>query len=484
VTNSIKSLAKQTALYGIGSVVGRVINFLLTPFLTTYFVPSEYAIYTEFYAYAVFVIVFITYGMETAYFKFSGENDEKKTFSTVFTALLVSTAAFLILVIPFKSSIANSVDYPGNDLLVILFAGILAIDALCAIPFARLRQQDKAVKFVVLKLVNILATLSLIFGALVIIPNEANNLIPVFKNSQIEWVFLANLAASALTLILLLSEIRKVNFKIVDKVLLKSMLIFGLPLLIAGLLGAINETLDRILLKKLLPFSAEENLRLLGVYGGCYKLAMFMTLSIQAFRMAAEPFFFKKYTETDAQATYSRIFTYFTIICTAIFLLVMLFLDELKYFVNERYHEGLVIVPILLLANMFFGFYYNLSMWYKLTKRTVWAINLSAIGALITIGLNILLIPKMGIVGAAWATFTCYVVMAFLSYFIGKKYYPINYNFTKVISYFVISLTLVALNTYFNFSNDLYLWLSRVAMILIFIATVFYFEKPLKRLTS
>lgn len=448
----LKKLAGQSAIYGLSSIVGRFLNYLLVPLHTNIFInPGEYGVVTEIYAYISFLMIIYTYGMETSFFHFSEKTSElkNKVFGTGMMALLTTTFVFSGALILFSDSIANVLEYPNHSEYVVWLALILGFDALTALPFARLRQQQRATRFASLKLINI--SINIFFNLLffLILPKwfkgEAGMLHSIAKtiyNPEIRvgYVFIANLLASFITLLLMLPEIR-IRRSDFDRDLLNKIILYSLPLLVAGLAGMVNETLDRIMIKYLIPDHTEA-MNQLGIYGACYKLSILMTLFIQAYRYAAEPFFFSQYTKEDARSSYAVLMKYFSIACAIIFLGIMMYIDIFKYFIGEPYRTGLHIVPILLLANMCLGIFFNLSMWYKLTGQTRYGAYFSIFGAVITILFNLLLIPAFGYTGAAWATLICYFSMMAASFFTGQKQYKIPYETKKILMYLGFSVAL------------------------------------------
>jgi O-antigen/teichoic acid export membrane protein len=427
--SALRKLAGQTAIYGLSSILARFLNFLLTPLYTSkgVFPPEEYGVITAFYAWAAFLLVLLTFGMETTFFRFANrkELDQKRAYGTAFFAVAFLALPFMGLSVLFQDGIAGAMRYPEFGNLVWMLALALGLDAMTAIPMARLRHEGKPWRFVAVNMSNIGLTvvLSLYFFAY---------RKPHDPNIDVSYVFLINLIASGVKFLLLVPQWPR--FAQFDRALLKPMRAFAWPLAIAGLAGMVNETADRAVLKFLLPVDvADEQL---GIYGACYKLAVIITLFIQAFRMGAEPFFFSHAKEKDSGATFARIMNLFVAVCMSAFLVVMLFLDVFKWFIpNPAYHEGLRVVPILLLANVFLGIYYNQSVWYKLTDRTRAGSTISLVGAGITLVLLYTLVPSMGYMGAAWATLVCYASMAAISYVWGQKHYPIPYNVTRVLLY-------------------------------------------------
>ncbi len=480
--SKLKQLVGLTAIYGISSVVGRFLNYLLVP-LYTYNLPTgEFGIVTELYAYVSFLIIILTYGMETGFFRFSeSEKDSDKVYSTTLISLLFTSVLFVIFVTGFYKNVANFIGYPQNPEYVLWFGIIIALDAFVSIPFARLRQQNKAKRFATIKMLNIFTNIGLNLFFIVLCPylieHNSDSWALTFHDGSIsvKYIFFSNLVASALTVILLLPDIFKVKLSF-DKELLKRILIYSSPLLIAGLAGVVNETLDRILLKNFLPDTVDV-MSEVGIYGASYKIAILMLLFIQMFRYAAEPFFFSQAKEKDSKQTYALVMKYFVIFGLFIFLFVMMYLDILKYFIGPEYHSGLKIVPIVLMANLFLGIIYNLSIWYKLTNKTKQGAYIAIFGATITIALNIILIPIIGYEGSAWATFVCYFSMMILSYFLGQKYFKVNYDIKTISMYLGIALILYFLSLYINLESKTLGLIVNTLLLITFGSIVFVKEK-------
>ncbi len=492
--NPLKKLAGQTAVYGLSSIVGRLLNYLLVPIYTYRFATGDYGVVTEMYSYVAILIVLCTYGMETAYFRFTKSENPAKVYSTALISLLVSSLVFIVLVYCFSSEIGNllrgnsSANIP-YETYIIWFALIIAADAFTSIPFAYLREKGKALRFALLKLVgigiNIGLNLFFIVWCMDVYKQGETNTFFTYVNKiyspemGIGYIFIANLAASLITIILLLPELFSERFSF-DKKIWKKMMLYALPLLIMGLSGNINETLDRILLKYLLPGTIEENLQQLGVYGACYKLSILMTIFIQAFRYAAEPFFFSHHKEKNAQETYARVMLYFIIVCSIIFLGVMLNISWIQYFLGSSFREGLHVVPVLLAANLMLGVFFNLSIWYKLTDKTQYGAWLSIFGAFLTIVLNIWWIPIFGYTGSAWATLICYASMCIISYFIGQKYYYINYPLLKILFYLFFAFFLFFITQQIPYTNHIISILINNLFIALYLAVVWLVERPKK----
>lgn len=442
-TNPIKSLAGQTAVYGMGTIIPRLLNYMLVPFYTRVLSEAHYGQMTELYAYVAFLMVLLTYGMETSFFRFSQKTDTKKVFNAAMSAILSTSAVFIVLLALFYVPLANLMQYEGNTEYIVLVGLIVALDAVTAIPFALLRKLNKARRFAIIRIVNVSLNIALNLLFIKVIPEWSLSVASeIFGSgsSLLLWVFVANLLASFLSLILLWPQLKQFTFQW-DNSLLRPMLQYALPVLVVGLAGMVNEVIDKILLKYLLP-DRSTAMAQLGIYGANYKLGVLMTLFIQMFRFAAEPFFFAEAEKKDSPELFARVLNYFVISGLLIFLLITLFIDVFQYFIGPEFRAGLNIVPIVLLANLFYGVFFNLSVWYKLTDRTRNGAVIAIIGASITLLANILLIPVWGYTGAAWAHLACYATMMTISYFWGKKVYPIPYKLKRFLFYLFLALGL------------------------------------------
>jgi len=436
------------------------------------------------YAYVAFLAVFLTYGMETAFFRFVNlGHNTSKVYSTSVITLFSTSLLFILVMSLFSSDIAIWLRYPSHPEYVKYFAWIVTLDAFTVIPFAKLRADNKAIRFAIIRLLNILMNVAMNVLFIFVVPWLINNKVLdesmfsyVIDNGKVtvSAVFISNLIASVFTVILLLPEYMKVKFEWSAE-LLKKMLFYSMPVMIAGFAGIINETIDRILIKYLLP--ADISMVQLGIYGACYKVAILMTIFIQAFRYAAEPFFFSQAKDKNAPELYSAVMNYFVIAVSFIFLTVMMYIDVVMLFVGEKFREGAKVVPVLLMANLFLGIYYNLSIWYKITNRTIYGAYISIIGAIITLVLNFLLIPLMGYMGAAWATFICYLSMMIISYYTGQKYYPVNYNFKKLLFYIGLAVLFYLISLLFQSLSKPVMYTINSVLLIIFCLIVYKKEK-------
>ncbi|MEZ4720867.1 MAG: polysaccharide biosynthesis C-terminal domain-containing protein [Flavobacteriales bacterium] len=489
LASPLKKLAGQTAVYGLSSIIGRFLNYLLTPIYTSRemgFDLDQYGIITEMYAYVAFLVVLLTYGMETAFFRYFKEADKNPNavYSTALWSLLGTSFAFIIGVSLFSQQIADALGYPNHREFISWFGIIVALDALITIPLAKLRAENRALRFVSINfsfiLINILLNVFILMYCKPLYHQGHHNwLIDTFYNPEIGvgYVFIINLLASVSRFVLTIPDMLKARLQF-DRKLWRQMLLYGGPLLIAGLAGIVNETLDRALLKWMLigKLGETETMAQLGIYGACYKLSIIITLCIQAYRYAAEPFFFDQKNTSNAQATYARMLHLFFAFVMFVFLGVTLFIDIFKWFIpNEAYWVGLDIVPVLLLANVFLGVYYNLSAWFKLTDKTLYGSYIAIGGALLTVALNVILIPIVGFRGSAWATLACYFSMAAISYVLGQRHYPVPYNLMKLGGYFALAIGLFFANGYLAASDTL-TWVARSLMIVLFAGVISYTE--------
>ncbi|MDQ3108830.1 MAG: polysaccharide biosynthesis C-terminal domain-containing protein [Bacteroidota bacterium] len=486
--NPLKKLAGQTALYGLPTILGRTINFLLVFFFTYVFSePGDFGLNTEFYAYISFLNILFTYGMETALFNFSVKEPNKDlVYSTALRSLVVTTIILSIPFVFFSADLAALLRYPGHSDFIWWAILIVATDALTAIPFAKLRQENRAKRFASIRMINVLlqVTLNLFFVGLCKYYSETQpgSFLGNLYNPDIGigYAFIANLIANIVSVIQLTPEFLRIRYGF-DFSLWKRMMGYALPLLIVGFGGMINETMDRILLKYLLP--ADIAITQVGIYGACYKISILMTLFVMAFRYAAEPFFFSEQKNENAKSLYGKVMTYFVIFCLIIFLGTTMNISWIQYLIGPDYRVGLGVVPILLLANLFLGMYFNLSIWYKLTGRTRFGMYLTLFGAAITLTLNFLWIPSSnihfgGYMGSAWATLICYGTMMVISYFIGQKYYPVEYNVTKVLGYLVFAIALYFAGAFIETGNMLIDLALKNSMLLIYLIAVIVIEKP------
>lgn len=483
ILNPLNKLAKQTALYGLSSIVGRSLNYLLVPLYSSQFVPKEFGVYTELYAYVGFLVVLLTYGMETAFFRYANlEPANNKVYSSALISFLVSSILFAVVFTLAAGPIATALEYPQHPEYISWFAWILALDALSALPFAKLRHENKALHFALVRLANIGINISLnlffLYYAKPAYEAGGTSWLASCYNPSIGigYIFIANLAASIATTVLLLPLFKGIAHGF-DPATWKRMMQYGLPLVVVGLAGIVNETLDRALLKHLLPYSTETNLHELGVYGANYKLAMLMTIFIQAYRYAAEPFFFAQAKQQDSKPIFAKLLNYFAIAGAFIFLLVTLYLDVFKWFIrNPEFHEGLHVVPILLMANLFFGLYVSLSIWYKLSDKTGLGGWVALSAAALTIALNVWWIPVFGYTGSALATLIVYVYLALVSLWLGNKYYPVPYHVGRIAIYIMLAAVIYLIDSNFTHTLPLHPYLAKAGYLVAYGLVVYLLE--------
>ena len=436
---------------------------------------AEYGKVSIIFSYFVIFNVILAYGMETAFFRFfNKEEDKDKVIGTSTISLMVTSLGFFILALLFQNQIAHFIDI--NVKYINLVIWILLLDALVIIPFAWLRATQQPMRYAVIKILNVVINLGLNLFFLLALKDLATNdsvFESIYKpNFEISYIFIANLIASAVTLVIMFQFYTKIKY-VFNLALWKTMLRYALPVLIAGVAFSINETFDRILLKELLPANVAETQ--IGMYSACYKIALFMTLFATAYRLGIEPFFFSHAKSENPQKNYAKILEFFVAFGSVILLTVVVFADVLKPYIvrSEDYWEAMWVVPIILIANFCLGIYHNLSVWYKITDRTKFGAYISIVGAVITLAINILFIKAYGYKASAIATLVAYATMMLLSYYFGRKYYPIPYNLKKITLYLMLSITLSALSFY-EFREN---YIIGISMLIIFLGLIFLLEK-------
>lgn len=479
---ALKSLFKQTAIYGLATVLPRMLSFLLVPLYTTEGVlasVAEYGKVTIIFSYFVLFNVVLAYGMETAFFRFYNKESNKATvISTSTISLMLSTFGFVIIGLFFQNAIANFINLDVSYINLVIW--ILLLDAMVIIPFAWLRATQQPMKYAVIKILNVAINIGLNLFFLLMLEDLAANsgfFRAIYKpNFEVNYIFIANLIASLVTLLLMLPFYLKLKFSFSTN-LWKQMMKYAIPVLIAGVAFSINETFDRILLDYLLPADIAKTE--IGMYSACYKLALFMTLFATAYRLGIEPFFFSHANTQNPQKNYAKILELFVAFGAVILLSVVVFADVLKPIIirSEAYWEAMWIVPFILLANFCLGIYHNLSVWYKITDRTKFGAYISVVGALVTLALNFWLIPIMSYRGSAIATLSAYALMMVLSYYFGRKYYPIPYNLKKIGLYLALSIGLSFTSFYLYRAN----YILGIAMLIVFLSIVIYSEKTVIR---
>lgn len=482
----IKSLMKDTAIYGVSSIVGRFLNWCLVPMYTYLFPAAEYGIVTNIYAYVALALIILTYGMETGFFRFANHdrwNNPTQVYTTSLVSIGTSSMVFIIIVCLFSPRIAEALNCGAHASYIWMMAIAVGLDAYTSIPFAYLRYQRRPVRFATLKFVNIGLNIGLNLFFILLCPwlmKHCPGVVDWFYDPDfgIGYIFLANMISSMAVLVLLMPELRvsySFNFK-----LLKEMLRYSFPLLILGVAGIMNQTIDKILYPILIT-DPVESARQLGIYGANYKIAIVMVMFIQAFRFAYEPFIFAQNRDKGEgkKQAYADAMKFFIIFALFIFLGVMFYLDVLKYFISPAYFSGLKVVPIIMLAELFFGVFFNLSLWYKLTDKTIWGTWFSLGGLAITLTLNIVFVPVYGYMACAWAAFACYASMMAASYVIGQKKYPIRYDLPRIALYVCAAAALYVGSKLAETSSEVVNFVVRTMFLMMFAALVVVKEKPL-----
>ena len=469
----LTTIFKDTAIYGLSSIIGRFLNYLLVPLYTAQFSAASgaYGIITNIYAYVALAMVLLTFGMETTYFRFTNKThtDSETVYGTTLITVGSISLVFAVLVLLLLSPISQLMGYGDHTDYVGVMAVTIAIDAFLCIPFAHLRQQRKAIKFAALKLLNIMVTILL-------------NLIYFYfmDGKDVGYVFYINLACTVMLAVCLITEYTGFRWKL-DKVLLRNMLSYSWPILILGIAGILNQTADKMLFPYI--YEGSDMRAQLGIYGACSKIAMIMAMITQAFRFAYEPIVFAGVKDKDQHEMYTKTMKFFIIFTLLAFLIVVGYMDLLKYIVrNPDYWVGLKVVPIVMAAEIMMGIYFNLSFWYKIIDKTIWGAIFSGIGCAVLLAVNIIFVPKYGFMACAWGGFAGYGVAMLASYFVGQKYYPLKYPIKEIVLYVVLAYVLFRL---MDLSVD---WpmMSRLAfntlLILIFVAVIVKFDLPLGKL--
>lgn len=449
-------MAGQTLWYGVPTIASRFLGYLMNLSLPLFFAqPATTADLTQIYAIIPFLNVLFTYGLETAYFRFSKEEDPNKLYSTLSIALIGSTLLFTGLLWFFSGTILHWANLQSHPEFIHWMIGILFFDTLSTLAFAKLRQENRPKKYAAVRLSSVLVNLIVVLVFIGWIPfkvqQDPTTWMTIFTNNNIGigYYLIGNLAGSILTFLLLFKEFRKISTQFSIS-LFKKVMEYSYPLIIVGMGGMVNDMLSRLIYQHVVQLPVDEAKHELGIFGNIYRLAVLITILIQAFRMAAEPFFFKQKGEENAQKVYARVMKFFVIACCFMFLFISLFIEVFGWFflaINKPlWVQGLQVVPLLALGNIFLGIYYNLSVWYKLTDKNNYGAMITVAGALITIGLNILLIPSLHYLGAALATFLCYLFMMIVSYYMGQQHYPIPYATKKLTAYLAIVLLLYGLH--------------------------------------
>lgn len=484
----MKKLAKDTAIYGLSSIIGKFLNWCLVP-LYTYVLPSsaDYGIVTNLYAWTALLLVILTYGMETGFFRFANKSQEdpNKVYGTTLISIGTTSLLFAGLCVIFSHPIANGMGYENHPEFIAMLAVIVAMDAFDAIPFAYLRYKNRPIKFAALKLFMIFMNILFNIFFLVLCPiiaKKAPSLIDWFYNPSygVGYIFVANLISTLSVTLALLPDIRTAKFRF-DSDLWKRILQYSLPLLILGIAGILDQTVDKIIF----PFLFEDKAYAasqLGIYGACFKISMVMMMFTQAFRYAYEPFIFAQYKNKESKEAYAEAMKYFVIFSLLIFLGMVFYLDLLKFLIRSDYWEGLRVVPIVLFSYLFQGVFFNLSLWYKLTDKTYYGAIISIIGSVVVLTINILFVPIFSYMASAWASFACYFVMMLISYFLGQKYMPIKYDLKTMGIYSAIALTLYGISLIIKTSSTGLNLVFNTILLIFFVLYLIKHDLPLENI--
>lgn len=469
----LKSLAKDTAIYGVSSIVGRFLNYLLVPVYTIALPASSggYGVVTNIYAWVALMLVLLTCGMETGFFRFAnkGQDDPMRVYSTTLLSVSIGSLVFVALGLLFLEPIAGWLEYGEHPWYIGMMMIVVAMDAIQSIPFAYLRYKKRPIKFAALKLLFIFLNIALNLFYYVIL-----------EGNDVGYAFLFNLVCTSVVMVCMIPELRGFTY-VLDKELLKRMLRYSLPLVILGVAGILNQVADKIIFPFVYPDEAEATIQL-GIYGAASKIAMIMAMFTQAFRFAYEPFVFGKSKEKDSREMYAQAMKFFIIFTLLAFLAVMFYLDILRHVIGRDYWDGLRVVPIVMAAEIFMGIYFNLSFWYKLIDETRWGAYFSLTGCIILILMNIFLVPKYGYIACAWAGFTGYGVAMLLSYFVGQKKYPIQYDLKAIGMYVLLAAVLYVAAEYVPIDNIYLRMAYRTVLLILFIAYVVKRDLPLNQI--
>ena len=490
MAGGIKSLVKDTAIYGLSSIIGRFLNWMLVPLYTRVLTSTgEYGIVTNIYGWTALLLVLLTYGMETGFFRFINKKDEQepmRVYATTIYCIAFTSSLFIALVLLFLNPVSSTLGYAAHPEYIGMMASIVAIDAFCCLPFAYLRYKGKAILFASIKLINIFLNIFLNLFFLVLCPiiNESfPELISWFYRPDygVGYIFVANVFTTIATFIILIPHILPGLRAKFDRQRLGKMLRYSYPILILGIAGIFNLTAGQILFPFLFD-NRQYAFSQLGIYEACLKIAIVMVMFIQAFRYAYEPFVFSKNKDDDSKKSYVEAMKYFIIFSLVIFIGVMFYLDIIKHLVDSEYYPGLVVIPIVMLGELFFGIYYNLSVWYKLTDQTKWGAYFSIIGCFMTVAIIIVFVPQYGFIACAWASFASNLLMMLLSYFIGQRKFPVPYNLRSALFYGVIATVFYFAGMLPQIEHDILRLSYRTVIFLIFIGIIIKNDLPLSEI--
>ena len=500
--NPFKKLAGQTVVYGLGTILARLLNYLLVPVYVRVFAPEIYGQFTELYAYIALFMALLTYGMETTFFRRAQGDNFSKIYGNIMTSILTTTGVFVAAVICLHPFVADLIHYDGREVYLLFTGLIVAVDAITAVPFCVLRKNEQPARFSLIKLANVCINVAVVLFCMLAIPDTCTRLANQWFGPQaglLTWVFISNLIASLCNVLMLLPEFRQIKLQF-DRELMKKLLGYALPIMLINLIGMVNEVVDKIVIKYMVADKATAMAQL-GIYGANYKLAVLMTIFVQMFRFASEPFFFGKAKDRNSPQLFADVMKYFVICGLVIFLGVTLYIDLFGYFLGGhdsmgmQYREGLAIVPVVLIANLFYGVVFNLSIWFKLNKQTGYGTIITAIGAGVTLGCLFGLVPLIGYWGAAIAHLACYTVMMTVSYLWGQGYLrklqqqeqpktddmqlvaPIPYATGRMLMYLAVALGLYALSVLARPESTVLMYVLNTCYLLAFVALAFLLER-------
>ncbi len=486
----IKGLAKDTAIYGVSSIIGKFFNWLLVPLYSYTITKADYGVVTGLYAWIALIIVIITYGMETGYFRFAAAAKDKNgadtTYSTTMISIISTSIIFMLLFWLFLTPISNIMELADYKYLVMLMAATVSVDAFSSIPFAYLRHNNRPIRFMILKLIIIITNIAFNIFFLVLCPyiNKHNpELISWCYNPhyKVEYIVISNFLSSFICLLFQIPDLICIKWRF-DFKLLHRMLKYSLPLLLLGITGIMNQTFDRLIFPVVYQGGVEGAREAMGEYQACFKIAMVMMMFTYAFRFAYEPFIFAKKKDSNSKQIYSQTMTYFVITTAIIYLMLITGLDVLQLLLQKEFRSAINIIPFVLITYSFQGIYYNLSLWYKLTDRTIWGTYISFMGMIITLIFNIIFIPLMSYWACVYASMISFATMMLVCYFMGQKHYPIKYELKKIGLYFVVSIAISMIMILVKFDNLIINLSWRLLWFIPFIAYVLTKELPTKEI--
>ena len=482
----LSKLFKETAVYGLSSIVGRFLNWMLVPLYTRILVSTgEYGIVTNLYGWAALLMVLLTYGMETGFFRYaSKEDDPMRVYATILLSLLTTSLGFVGLVGIFLTPIAGGLGYAESRELVMMLAVIIAMDAFTSLPFALLRFRQRPYRFMAIKMLFIALNIGLNLFFLILAPwllRQGFDAVALVYNPgyEVGYIFVSNLIATSVCMLALVPELSGFRWQF-DAALWRRVMRYSFPILLLGIAGIFNQTADKILFPFLFDDKAMAQEQL-GIYGACFKVAIVMVMFVQAFRFAYEPFIFSQHKQGGDTRVYAEAMHGFWLVSLVVFLGVMYYLDILKYFIGESYYEGLAVVPIVMLGELCYGVYYNLSVWYKLTDQTRWGAYFSTLGCLVTVAIIIAFVPSYGYMACAWASLICNAVMMLASYLVGRRRFVVPYRIAAGVGYFVVMMALCQLGLRLPIANEWVLFGVRSLLLLLFVGAVAVIEVPAVR---